>query len=74
MGLLGWIGFVWLCWLGWEGLKGGLKPDSRIGIIQLRATVEEKRRVNTEFGDRDLTVTRLTKEKRSKKPTKSHIY
>jgi hypothetical protein len=36
--------------------------------------VEEKRRVNTEFGDRDLTVTRLTKEKRSKKPTKSHIY
>jgi hypothetical protein len=57
-----------------ERRRGGLIPDSRTGILQLRATVEEKRRVNTEFGDRDLTVTRLTKEKRSKKPTKSHIY
>ncbi len=44
-----------------------MKPDSRIGIIQLRATVEEKRRVNTEFGDRDLTVTRLTKAKEVEK-------
>ena len=50
-----------------ERRRGGLIPDSRIGILQLRATVDEKRRVNTEFGDRDLTVTRLTKAKEVEK-------